>query len=604
METRKRYSFGGNVLYIFHQIWKWDKKTIFWILLKIPCMVLITILETFMLQNVVAVVTEKEDPGVLISYTGLFGMGIIFFYILNHIAQGGSDSGLKSASNKFRILYEKQYMEIDYEILESPAFQATAEKAREIVMGNYDAINRITTKSIELGTAVCGVISYAVILVQISPLIVVIMLMTSTIGYLLYGYNHKWEKEHRSEWAVWGKQMWYNAEKMRDVQGAKDIRIYQMRPWLEKIFSYTLKKENDSRRYRQRRWNRIDTTFCVITLVRDFSSYIILIHGVFTGGLTVAQFVLYFTAMAQFIQWLLRLYDAFDMARFASSEFCDFREYMDGSEMTKKRGREKVSDEACKIQFEKVSYSYPGSEKKVISDVSFTIGKGEKIAIVGLNGAGKTTLVKLLCGLYEPQEGEILVDGKNIREYPKEEYFKSLSAVFQDITFLPKSILENVASCQKEKANMIKFQEAVERAGLKEKIEDLPQKEETKLVTEVWNDAVSLSGGERQKLALARALYQDGKILVLDEPTAALDPIAEDEIYRKYNELSDGRTALFISHRLASTRFCNRIFYMEDGKILEVGSHNQLMELGGKYAEMFRLQSRYYKKAKNSERAG
>jgi ABC-type multidrug transport system fused ATPase/permease subunit len=238
-----------------------------------------------------------------------------------------------------------------------------------------------------------------------------------------------------------------------------------------------------------------------------------------------------------------------------------------------------------------------------LRNLSFKIKKGEKIAIVGNNGAGKTTLVKLLSALYQPSGGSIKINGKNIAEYNRDEYYTLISPVFQDIYLFPVSIAQNIALCEESDINNDKLSQAIRFAGLQEKIESLPDGYNTPLIKSVVDNAIELSGGEKQKLALARALYKNGLMLILDEPTATLDPIAENEIYLKYNEFSKDKTSIFISHRLASTRFCDRIFFLDDGNIAETGSHDELMAQKGKYAEIFSIQSHYYREGAANEKA-
>jgi len=247
-----------------------------------------------------------------------------------------------------------------------------------------------------------------------------------------------------------------------------------------------------------------------------------------------------------------------------SLDIMDLRRFLE-YEDSPHQSEQIFGESAPEIQIKNVSFSY-NSEKKVLDELDMNICSGERIAFVGLNGAGKTTLVKLLCGLYAPNEGSVLFNGQ------PQISISDFSVVFQDIYLLPVSIAENIA--------------------LQHDID--PQKFQTLLVKEINENAVELSGGERQKLAIARALYKDGAIMILDEPTAALDPIAEDNIYRKFSEMTDGKTTIFISHRLASTRFCDRIFFLKDGKIAECGTHDQLMELKGEYAHLFDVQSKYY----------
>ena len=248
------------------------------------------------------------------------------------------------------------------------------------------------------------------------------------------------------------------------------------------------------------------------------------------------------------------------------------------------------------IELKNVSFKYPSAdgEKYALKNVNLKIGKGEKLAIVGANGAGKTTLVKLMCGFYYPSEGEVKLNDRAIAEYKIEEYYSLFSAVFQDIYLLPVTIAEFVSSSEKELDRDMVI-DVIHKAGLADKIDSLPNGIDSRLMKGVFDDSIEMSGGEKQKLMLARALYKDAPVIVLDEPTAALDPIAENELYMKYNELTSNKTSVYISHRLASTRFCDRIIYIENGEIAESGSHEELMKLGGKYAHMFDLQSHYYK---------
>ena len=228
--------------------------------------------------------------------------------------------------------------------------------------------------------------------------------------------------------------------------------------------------------------------------------------------------------------------------------------------------------------------------------MSFKIKAGEKIALVGNNGAGKTTIVKLLCGLYPPVSGQIFVDGKLLwnSSMSVKQYMKTISVLFQDTNPFALSIAMNVASCDEKDMNRERIKESLKKAGLLEKVDTLIHKEDTYITQELDDDGVQLSGGEIQKLLLAKAIYKDGSLLVLDEPTSALDPIAESKIYEEYNRFANNKTAVFISHRLASTKFCDRILFLENGKIIEEGSHKELMEKGGKYREIFDIQSHYY----------
>lgn len=211
-----------------------------------------------------------------------------------------------------------------------------------------------------------------------------------------------------------------------------------------------------------------------------------------------------------------------------------------------------------------------------------------------MNGAGKNTLIKLVCGFLDPVMGRVLLDGRDIREFDRAEYYKLFSGVFQNFLPLPGTIAMNVAQ-DEDNIDMDLVKECIEKAGLKKKIESLGSGYGTYLGREVYEDAVELSGGEMHRLMLARALYKKAPFMVLDEPTAALDPIAESDVYMKYNELTSGKSSIYISHRLASTRFCDRIIMLANAGIIEEGTHEELLRLGGEYAKMYEIQSKYYK---------
>ena len=263
-------------------------------------------------------------------------------------------------------------------------------------------------------------------------------------------------------------------------------------------------------------------------------------------------------------------------------------------------GKESVPiSEAYTVEFKHVSFAYPRSEEKVLKDINMILHPGEHISIVGPNGAGKTTFIKLLCRLYDPTEGEILLNGVNIKNYAYDEYVKLLSVVFQDFQLFAFPAKENITLGQvksKDAENKKNLDMIIEEAGLKTTLSRLPKGKDTYIFKGYEEDGIELSGGQQQKLAIARALYKDAPIIILDEPTAALDPIAEYDIYRQFNHLIGNKTAIYISHRLSSCQFCDIIYVFEEGKIKEIGKHEELVTLkDGIYAGMFEAQAQYYR---------
>ena len=248
-----------------------------------------------------------------------------------------------------------------------------------------------------------------------------------------------------------------------------------------------------------------------------------------------------------------------------------------------------------------MSYRYSGATTDAVSHLSLKLHPGEKLAVVGLNGAGKTTFIKLLCRLYNPTEGYITLNGVDIQNYSREEYYRLFSPVFQNVEVFAFPIEENVSMKTPEKTEAEAVVAAVKEAGLEEKIFALPENIKTQLLKIVDENGVDFSGGEKQKLALARALYKNAPVVVLDEPTSALDAIAEQRLYESFDKMIGEKSAVYISHRLASTRFCDRIAMFEGGTIIELGTHDALMEKNGAYAHMFEVQAQYYQENAGEE---
>ena len=341
-----------------------------------------------------------------------------------------------------------------------------------------------------------------------------------------------------------------------------------------------------------------DITEAVLTMARNGIAYVYLIRMALNDGLRVSEFLLYFTAVTTFTEWVMGILREMSTLQKESLDISRIREFLDYPEPFKFENGEEIPKAAgYELKLENASFRYPGADADTIHEINLTVHPGEKLAIVGLNGAGKTTLVKLLCGLLDPTQGAVLLNGRDIREFDRRKYYALFSAVFQEFSVLDVTIAEQIAQ-SRDNIDYKRIDDCVEKAGLTSMIEKLPEGLQTHMGREVYLDGVLFSGGQMQRLMLARALYKNGPILLLDEPTAALDPIAENDIYMKYNDMTAGKTSVFISHRLASTRFCDRIIFIADGNIAEEGTHESLLALGGAYAKLFEVQSRYYQEGK------
>lgn len=404
---------------------------------------------------------------------------------------------------------------------------------------------------------------------------------------------------------------------MGDVNAAKDIRIFHMNPWLIKRRDKALKECETITVMLRKRSDFTEKIGFLIAMARDLGAYGYLIYLAAAESLTVGEFVLYFGAVTGFSGFVTDMLNCVGNLRQGANSADYYRAYMDIPEEDVTEGAHHINElkSPLKIEFKNMSFAYKTSgaeekerwenaEKTVFKDFNLKIKAGEKIALVGVNGAGKTTLVKLLCGMYEPDEGDILINDISIKEFPKQELYKLFSVVFQEKLELPVLVGENLTMEKIENVDEDRAWRALEQAGLKDVFDKKKIKMDSYMTHWLVKDGVELSGGQWQRFSLARALYKDGKILVLDEPTAALDPIAESQIYDCYNKYTEGKTSIFISHRLASTRFSDRIVMIENGRIIEEGSHEELMAAGGAYGEMYKVQSNYYADNRISDREG
>lgn len=324
-------------------------------------------------------------------------------------------------------------------------------------------------------------------------------------------------------------------------------------------------------------------------------TYICIAAKAIAGSITIGEVTMYAGAVITMVEGVQRLLGKYQDINYMNEYLGTYEEFItrpnmhyDGTLPIEKRDDNKY----C-LELSHVSFRYPGTGQDILKDVSMTFRVGEKLALVGMNGAGKTTLIKLLCRLYAPTEGEIRLNGINIEKYDYDEYVRIFSVVFQDFRLYDFALDENVASGSEVDGE--RLQHALELAGIWERVQELPQKERTLLGHEN-GQGVLLSGGEAQKVAIARALYKDAPFIILDEPTAALDPIAEAEIYENFNTLIQNKTAVYISHRMSSCKFCDRIVVLGDGRILEEGNHETLLAQKGTYYRLYSAQEAYYKK--------
>lgn len=591
-QSKIKYKTFENMRYTLYELWKSQPIMLILIVLHIFSSVAATLFNTFTSKYVVelALGTSARTRLAVICLLLIVGERIS-----KYIENESQDYGLYVGQFKF-INYmlrkmQRKHMSTDYENNESCENSNLMQKA-------HTGSHYITTQTIntlrDFLMALIQLAAYGGILSMLDTIMILIVGVPAITVYYLERHKMKWIWNMADNWQQYDRELNYISDAGGDFSSAKDVRIFGMDKWFTKIFDRSY--ANRLNWYEQQdEWTfRHNVVSIIILRLADFASYAYVIYMVVTGGIGAGDFVLYFNSIWNFGHSIRVAFDKFSGFKWLSNNTSYAREFLDMPDKTNRGKGEKLPTGECELEFRNVSYTYSGAEKPTIQNVSFTLHKGEKLALVGLNGAGKTTLIKLMCGLYDPTEGEILLNGKPMNSYNRDEYFTLFGAVFQDIALLAVTIAENIAGADVDNFDREKVYDCLKKAGLYDKVMSLPEKENTRLVKSVFENATELSGGQTQKLALARALYKDAPILLLDEPTAALDPIAEQEMYLKYADFTKGKSSVFISHRLASTRFCDRIIMIENGTLTETGTHAQLMAQGGKYAELFELQSSYY----------
>ncbi len=501
-------------------------------------------------------------------------------------------------------------MEMDYPDLESPYTNELYSRMQEDnnwgngIYGAYESIEHLlfhlfnATFAVGMLVPVFGqLMAKRSVVPYLFFAVLIAMIMINALGEMYFGDRltkcmQKWPKNEPEKINL----MWYFA--IYDgitPENRKDVKLYNAKALLKeyviehgKDFLKEKEKEMASEHGRRALVGSLSGTgvtgicYFFLTLMATRGSLAV-------GGLV--RYVACFERFTTSIQAIIKNYQNYLLvARRQSSTF----EFLD-SKGKLYRGKlpvEKRSDNEYEVEFRNVSFRYPGRDEYALKDFNLKLRIGEKLALVGKNGSGKTTMIKLLCRLYDPTEGEILLNGINIKKFDYREYMQLFSVVFQDFSVFDFSIAENVATSSEYEPEKVK--DCLERAGFGERLAELEQGMET-YIGEQYDDGVKMSGGECQKIAIARALYRDSPFILLDEPTAALDPVAEFEIYSAFNEMVGSKTAIYISHRLSSCRFCNDIVVFDAGRIVQRGSHEELMGQQDKwYRELWEAQAQYY----------
>jgi len=602
----KKYNMVQNTWFMIKLAWtSGEKKVLVLSILSALLAVALNLVNLYISPTILSVV-ERHVSVMELLWTILgFVLGIMLVSAASTYVNTNTQYGRISVRLEIINLLNRKAATTSYPNVDDDGFSKLLARTNECTNSNEAATEAIWKTVTMLTTNLLGFIIYVSLLTSVQPILLLVILVTTVISYLIGNGVNGYGYRHREEEAEYERQVFYLSGRARDLCAGKDIRIFGLRPWLEDLYSKAMDAyiAFHSKAQSIYVWGKIADL--VLTFLRNAIAYAYLINLVIQNGLGVAEFLLFFTAVGGFAEWVSGILGGLHTLHKQSLDISIVRECLEYDEPFKFDEGEHIKAQAdgkYEIRLENVSFRYPGADKDTLKNINLTLHPGEKLAVVGLNGAGKTTLIKLICGFLDPTEGRVLLDGKDIRDLNRADYYTMFSAVFQSFSLLAGTIAANVAQDDMD-IDMERVKECIEKAGLKTKLESLPDGYETYLNREVYEGAILLSGGETQRLMLARALYKDAPFIVLDEPTAALDPIAESDMYQKYNELTGGRSSIYISHRLASTRFCDRIIMIDHAEICEEGTHDELLKLNEKYADLYEVQSKYYKEgdAENGE---
>ena len=493
----------------------------------------------------------------------------------------------------YQNLFEKT-LSIDYEMLLDKDIQEKKELAQRIIVNNQ--FSQIVNTFHNFISKVIILVGLIAVLSQIDFWILIITLAIVMVNTAVARYRNKFRRSIDVDLNPLQRRVGYFFNIGSSFSFIKEIKTYKMEKELLSRYSATqsdICKGLDKTIHLSLAGYIIAN---VMNLLLDGVAYTYLGFRVLVrNNLSIANFSMFLNAIYNFNSSVGTIVGAFENMSANGRYLQDYFDFMSLKTMRDKAGNELRAlpgSKSYSFAFDSVSYRYPHQENYALHNVSFAIGPNEKIAIVGENGAGKTTLTLLLMRMVEPTEGKILLNGVDIREYDESEYRNLFSTVFQDYKLFSFTIQDNITALND--VNTLRMESAIDRSGIRKKISALDKGVNTYIDKLYDNDGVILSGGESQRLAIARALYKDAPIYVLDEPTAALDPRMENEIYMKFRDITEEKTTFYITHRLASTHFCDRIIVLKDGEIDEIGSHSELMRSGGYYTELYNMQAQYY----------
>ena len=597
------YSLMSNIAFVLQTVWTWTPQTIWLSMIGALSQTLMPFIAILLPRIIIDGLSDGSlTTEALLTTIGWATLATLLTTVGAKVSETLISHGAIRNRTSYMVLCEEKTITMDYALYEDPAGQTARMKAFEALGSNSAGGEAMVINLGKLGAHILGLVLFTILLSGLNLGIIALMAVGSLGSFMALRKAQDYEAAHRDDISEANKKRLYVHNQAVDYHNAKDFRLYSLSSWFDHLMDSIIEDLMKLRENNYKRYLFADGLDAAIAFVRDAIAYAYLVTLVLQGDITAGEFTMYFAAIAGVSTWLGQIATDMHLVLLASRDISYFRSYLDmpdeplSTTKAAETGHLVHPDTPLSIVFDQVSFRYPQSEQWILHNFNLSIGPGEKIALVGMNGAGKTTCIKLLTGLYRPTSGRILINGIDIASMERSELFALFSVVFQETRTLAMDVRRNVSVSPKGASDDERVWESLNLAGLGERITELPMGIDHPLTRILDSNGVDLSGGQAQRLMLARALYKDAPIVVMDEPTAALDPLAEAELYQHYDAMVGGKTSLYISHRLASTRFCDRVAFISGGSISELGSHDELMALDGDYAHMFSIQAYYYQK--------
>ncbi len=600
---QKKYNLLSNIIYVYKGVIKHKPYLVALILLSVLCTAGSKYIGLFMSKYIIEYILVGMTSGELIKTVMVLTVANILCMVGLNAVNFGKDPAAFYVRPMFMLKRNIKHIGMFYENLEDREVLDAVEKSKDSTRNVDVGIEGIIRFTLEFCTNIFTCLVAVIILCNISIFMALMVLAFGILSYFSISKASQKEKEFTIDDVTYQKRkLEYFKRISNDYSFGKDIRLYQLADKLLKTQDELQQEIHSGVRKARIQWIKSGLFTNILDLSREALMYGGLVYFILRGNIGIGDFMLYIGCVHYLSETFYNLLKIYAKLKKCSAETNDYRSLNEFCE-SERENLEEFEGKELEIYFENVSFKYPGSQDYALKNINIRIAAHEKLAVVGLNGAGKTTFVKLLLKLYKPTSGKIYINGIDINTIDTKKYYELYAPVFQDMECYAFSLAENISMKSEDETDKQYAKECLMKAGLGEKLNTLELGMDTPMLKVLTDDGLELSGGEKQKLALARAIYKNAPMVVLDEPTAALDAMAESKMYEQFDAIIDGKLAIYISHRLASTRFCDNIALFENGEMTEYGTHSTLLDQNGRYAEMFRMQSQYYKEGTKYEEA-